>query len=347
MTAGGRRRRQPPPLKSRREAVLPALLSPLVHQRGWVTPAWYVRVRAPMSIANVGPGFDHFGLCLERPFDVLEVWPAERAQITVRGDPEIPLDPNRNVATVAARAFAEAVGEQWIARARLTKGCPGGSGLGSSAASAVAGALAAAAFFGRDPGKSETAETILRAAALGEAAASGTPHLDNVSASLFGRFTLVEQSDPPVVHRLDVPAAFRAVVALPSLRVDTRRARRVLPLRLPTHDAVANVARASALVHGLLSGDLEQVGRNLVDRIAEPYREALVPGLARVRQAALGSGALGVALSGSGPAIWALARPSAARAVARAMREAWEEGSISCTTFVGRVGGGAQVLVRR
>lgn len=300
-----------------------------------------------MSIANVGPGFDHFGLCLERPCDILEAWPSRSASITVRGDPSLPTEPDQNVATIAARSFATALGKPWTARVHLVKGCPGGSGLGSSGASAVAGALAAAIVFGQDPGESETAAAILRAAADGEAGASGDPHLDNVSASLFGGFTIVEELEPPTIHRLPVPSSFRAVVSLPALRIETRSARALVPQQLPRTDALENIAHASSLVHGMLTGDLEQVGRNLVDRIAEPYRRAVMPDGEAVRSAALRTGALGVGLSGSGPAIWAIARPGQASRVARAMQRAWKEGAIKSTTLVVRAGGGATVVARR
>ena len=324
-----------------------ASLPSLAAVRGPRKGVTYARVDAPMSIANVGPGFDHFGLCLDAPCDRIEVWRADTVRVEVRGDSSIPTEPERNTATIAARSFANALGTEWTWRVRIVKGCPGGSGLGSSAASAVGGALAAAVALGQDPGNPKTAAAILRAAADGEAYVSGDVHLDNVSASLFGGFTLVERTDPPIVHRLPVPPGFRAVVCLPSLRIETKAAREVLPREIPRADAIANVAHASALVRGWLSGDLEAVGRNLVDRLAEPYRSSLLPGGVAVREAAQRSGALGVALSGSGPAIWALARPRDAARVAAAMRRAWGASSISARTFVARAGTGASLVARR
>lgn len=303
-----------------------------------------VRVRAPLSIANVGPGFDHFGLCLEGPSDVLELRAARRASLDVYGDGTVPRDVRRNVATAAARELFRLRGQPFRAEARLYKGYRGASGIGSSGASAVAGALAAAAFLGLDPGEATTVDHVHRAALFGEKQASGTEHWDNLAASLYGGFVLVEPGRSPAIHRIDPPPDTVLAVALPSLRVETRRARAVLPESVPRADAVANVARASAIVHGLITGDLAEVGRNLDDRLAEPYRAPLVPGLAEAREDALRAGAWGVALSGSGPAVFALAPAALAPAVSRALEAGFARAGVRAEAFVSRVGRGAELL---
>ncbi|MDE1821794.1 MAG: homoserine kinase [Euryarchaeota archaeon] len=303
-----------------------------------------VRVRAPLSIANVGPGFDHFGLCLEGPADVLELRTSRASGLEVYGDAVVPRDLRRNVATVAAQEVYRQSGLRFRVEARLFKGYHGGSGIGSSGASAVAGALAAAALLGLDPREGPTLDLVVHAALCGERVASGSAHLDNVAASLFGGFVLVEGLDPPIVHRLPTPDGARIIVALPTLRVSTSKARALLPATVPHQDAVANVARASALVHGLLTGDLEQVGRNLSDRLAEPYREPLVPGLASAKQAALEAGAWGVALAGSGPAVFALGPPDRTEAVGAALREGFGRAGVPCHTFTSQVGEGASLV---
>lgn len=303
-----------------------------------------VRVRAPLSIANVGPGFDHFGLCLEGPADVLELRRSRAAGLEVYGDGAVPRDLKRNAATAAAADVFRQVGERFRVQARLFKGFHAGSGIGSSGASAVAGALAAAALLSLDPSDPETSRRVLRAAGKGEAVASGTPHLDNAAATLYGGFVLIEKTDPPIIHRLAVPPDLRVVVALPDLQVPTRKARAVLPPAVPLEDAVANLTRASALIHGLLTGDAVQIGRNLEDRLAEPYREALVPGFQRAKLSAVEAGAWGASLAGSGPAVFALCAPSVAAAVARAFVESFAWSGLPCQTFSSGAAQGASLV---
>jgi homoserine kinase len=303
-----------------------------------------VRVRAPLSIANVGPGFDHFGLCLEGPADVLELRSARRASLEVYGDGTVPRDLKRNVATAAALELFRLSGVPFRAEARLFKGYRGASGIGSSGASAVAGALAAAALLGQDPEEPSTVDRVLRAALRGEREASGTEHWDNIAASLFGGFVLVEPGATPRIHRVSPPPDILLSVVLPELRVETRKAREALPDAVPRGDAVANVARASALVHGLLTGDLEQVGRNLDDRLAEPYRASLVPGLADARAEALRAGAWGVALSGSGPAVFAIGPPERAKNVGAALERGFALRGIRADAFTSRIGTGAELV---
>jgi homoserine kinase len=304
----------------------------------------FVRLRVPLSIANVGPGFDHFGLCLEGPADVLELRRARAAALEVYGDGGVPRDLKRNVATVAAQELFRLAGEPYRVEARLWKGYHGGSGIGSSGASAVAGALGAASLLALDGSKSETLSWVLQAARKGERVASGSDHVDNAAASLFGGFTLVEAADELRIHRIVPPEGLRIVVALPDLRVETRKARAVLPPEVPRGDAVNNASRAGALVLGLLRGDLPLVGRSLVDRLAEPYREVLVPGLPEARTHGLAAGAWGVALAGSGPAVFALAPDELGTEVAAALANGFAEKNIRADTFISRVGEGAELV---
>jgi homoserine kinase len=299
-----------------------------------------------MSVANMGSGFDTFGLCLDRPADILEARPSERPRLRVDGDDSIPTDLRRNAASVAAKAFARELGVRWSVDLHLIKGCRGGSGIGSSGASAVAGAVAAAALLRADVQRPAVAAALLRSAFAGEAAGSGSAHLDNVAASLFGGFTIVESMHPQIVHRLPVPRGIRVVIGLPEYRLDTQRSRSVLPTHIPRRDAVENVAHAAAFIHGIMTGDVEAIGRNMVDRIAEPYRRRLVPGLDAAATAARRAGALGVALAGSGPSVVALTRVRRAPDVARALRRGFARGGVPAEALICRAGRGAQLLER-
>ena len=301
-------------------------------------------VEVPYSIANVGPGFDRLGLCLDGPREWAAFVPGRRGfRLTVVGDPLVPQTPRENVAAVALRWTARRLGAPEVkGQLTLVKRTGAGSGLGSSGASALAGALLGARQAGADLRDRRVLETVLRGAAVGERAASGTAHYDNVAASLFGGLVLIESLDPLRIHRVDPGVGLRVAVATPADRVATRTARRVIPNRIPRDDAVANLGRLGALLLGVVRRDPRSIGRALTDRIAEPYRAPLVPGYRDAAAAARAEGAWGVALAGSGPSIFAIAPARCARSVAEAMAEAFDRRRPGARAWVTGTGRGAR-----
>ena len=289
-----------------------------------------MRVRVHATIANFGPGFDVFGVGIGEPYDELSFRESDEWSITVRGFP-VPED-DSNVAVVAAKALASMVGEEVALKMELRKGIRPKSGLGSSGASSLGGALAAARVLGV-----EDDALILRAATEGERAASGSAHGDNVIPAYYGDFTVIESYEPLRVHR--IPVDFEVVAVLPSVEVPTSEARRVLPKEVPREDAVRNVALAASLVIALGEGDLRAVGRLLDDRIALPYRKALMPWYDKVRKAALDAGAYGFSVSGSGPAVFALGEDVAQ--IGKAIVEAFGDWNIDADVYVTKAGRGA------
>ena len=213
---------------------------------------------------------------------------------------------------------------------------PLASGLGSSAASSVAGAMAVNELFGRPLSKLD----LLPHALAGERAASGSAHADNAAPSLLGGFILVRGYDPLDVIDLPVPAALRVAVVHPHCRVETAAARALLRGHLfSIEQAVSNLGNLGALVTGLFRNDLELVGRSVEDQLAEPLRARLIPGYAAVRDAARRAGAFGCSISGSGPSLFAFADSDVAAArIAAAMRDAFRESAgLDSESFVGPV----------
>ncbi len=289
-----------------------------------------MRVRVHATIANFGPGFDVFGVGIGEPYDELSFKESDEWAIEVRGH-DVPAD-GSNVAVIAAKALASMVGEELALEMELVKGIRPKSGLGSSGASSLAGALAAAKILGvEDDG------LILRAAMEGERAASGSAHGDNVVPAYYGDFTVIESYEPLMVHK--IPVDFDVVAVLPSVEIPTSEARRVLPQKIPREDAIRNVALASSLVIALGEGDLRAVGRLLDDRIALPYRRGLMPWYDKVRKAALDSGAYGFSVSGSGPAVFAIGEDVVQ--IGGAVREAFGEMGIDAHVYVTKAGRGA------
>jgi len=303
---------------------------------------------APATVANVTCGFDLLGFAIEEPGDRVTARrrPEPGVTLEVYGDDgALPRDPERNTAGVAVHALLEerrAAGEDTAGvELRLRKGLPLASGLGSSAASAVAAVVAADALFTVRSPRSR----LLRCAMEGERVACGTAHADNAAPSLLGGLVLV-RGDEPRVDTLPVAPDYFVAVVHPRAEVRTEVARAVLPRTVATRDAVAQAGNLAALVSGLARGEDELVATALVDVIAEPARAGLAPGFPEVLDAARGAGALGGGLSGSGPSLFAVTRGrDTAERVVAALAAALEERGLAVDRFVSTLGApGARLL---
>lgn len=292
-----------------------------------------VRVQAPATVGNFGPGFDAFALALHGLGDRVELRPADEDIVTVAGiDAEsVPTAWHRNVAAVALDAVRRRVGSKERFELRIRKGRPPGSGLGSSASSAGGAVLA---FHATRAGHALTPEELVLSAGDGEAAAAGR-HYDDVAAVVLGGLAIVRpRNGGLLLSRVAPPRNLHLAILQPHLVLRTRDMRRILPARIPRADATHNLANAAALIHAFHEGDVEAVGDCLEDRIATPTRKSRVPFFDDVHVAALGAGAFGVALSGSGPAMVAVcaSRRNASR-IATAMHAAVESHKIPAEAF--------------
>ena len=274
---------------------------------------------APATVSNVACGFDVLGFALHAPGDEVTAQPAESGVRinAISGDQDrLPRDAAKNTAGIAARALLNVLGERRGVALTIRKGLPLSSGLGGSAASAVAAVVAVDALFNaRTP-----LETLMACAFEGERVGAGSAHGDNIGPAVYGGFVLVRDPNPPDVIRLPVPEGLTAVVVHPDLEIETARAREMLGRTVALGDAIREWANLGAFVDALHRSDFDLMSRSLVDTIAEPRRASLVPGLAEIKRAAADAGALGCSLSGSGPSLFALCRDAmSAKAVAVAM----------------------------
>jgi homoserine kinase len=285
-----------------------------------------VRVFAPATVSNLGPGFDVLGLALHRPGDIVEAEAMARPGVAladVSGDGGLlPRDAARNAAGVAAGEVLRLAGGTAGLRLRLLKGMPLESGLGSSGASAAAGAVAANEALGRPL----EAHDVVRCAMAGERAACGSTHADNVAPAVLGGIVLIRSYDPLDLVRLPVPDGLYIAVVHPHCEVSTSEARARLAGRaFALQDIVANAGNLGALVAALHQGNLALLGRCIDDHLVEPVRAAMIPAYADVRAAARDAGALGCGISGSGPSMFALCdSDEAAARTAVAMRRAFK-----------------------
>jgi homoserine kinase len=277
---------------------------------------------APATVSNVACGFDVLGFALASPGDEVtaRLVAAGVSIDDITGDGgRLPRNAERNTAGVAAQALLTLAGERRGVALTIRKGLPLASGLGGSAASAAAAVVAVDGLFNLG----SSLETLVACALEGERLGAGSAHADNIAPSICGGFVLVRRSHPPDIVRLPVPAGLTAVVVHPDLEIETAMARQLLGDTVSLKDAIQQWANLGALVDGLHRGDFDLISRSLEDRIAEPRRAALVPGLAAIKQAAVEAGALGCSLSGSGPSLFALCRSATdAERVARAMTDA-------------------------
>ncbi|SFB84281.1 homoserine kinase [Halobiforma haloterrestris] len=287
-------------------------------------------VRAPATSANLGSGFDVFGVALGTPADVVRVERAPETTITVTGagSQYIPEDPAKNTVGAVADALDAP------ARIRIDKGVRPSSGLGSSASSAAAAAVALNELYDRGLSRRE----LVPIAAEGEALVSGEAHADNVAPSLLGGFTVV--TDDGVTQ---IDASIPVVACLPDMAVSTRDAREVVPERAHMSDVVDTVGSAATLTIGMARNDPELVGRGMEDEIVTPERSALIDGYDRVREAAFEAGATGVTVSGAGPGVLAACYRSDRRAVAAAMVEAFDAVGVDSRAYQTVVGDGARL----
>jgi homoserine kinase len=292
-----------------------------------------VRVFVPGSIGNVGPGLDVLGLAFAGAGDTLVAERRDRAGIVVAeaGHPDLPRDPAKHTSALGARAVLARAGALDVGLTlSLTKGLPLSGGQGGSAASGVAGAVAANALLGNPLDTIALIEASLEA----EATVAGR-HADNIAPALVGGMILIRGLDPVDITSIPLPTGLTIVLAHPDQRLNTRDARRVLPKEIPLGIALEQAANIAAMVAGCMNGDLALVGRGLDDRIAEPAREPLLPGFAAAKAAALGAGALGASISGSGPTSFALCASHAIGVeVGAAMQAAYTASGVAATILV-------------
>lgn len=275
-------------------------------------------VFVPATSANLGPGFDTLGLALSlyNRFTVSERSDG-RSVTTASGEGSTQLEGDGdNMVLAAARRLYEAAGRAFPGwDLRISAEIPLARGLGSSASAVVGGLVAANTLLGVPFGPDEL---LAHATAL-------EGHPDNVAPALRGGLTVALHAQGKVVCRpLQASELPAFVVAVPAFELSTEVARKALPAVISREDAVYNIARVTLLTTALATGRLEWLADALDDRLHEPYRRPLIPGMGAVASAARAAGAWGVTLSGAGPTLLAWCPPEAQEAVAQAMVQAWQ-----------------------
>ena len=290
-----------------------------------MSPAGKTKVTAfaPASAANVAIGFDILGFSVDVLGDKVTVARTDRPGVVIAGSSgvvkEIPRDPERNTAGRALLAMQEVLKPGFGFEVFIEKGIPLGSGLGGSAASAVAAVVAANALLDAPLSKLE----LLQFAMQGEKVSSGSLHVDNISPSLFGGLVLTVGIDNPRVKQIPVPEGIRAVLVHPHLFLSTKQARGILKREVTMSDFIWQTANLAGFISGCYTNDLDMIRASFEDVVIEKQRSQLIPGFDAVRNGAIAAGALGCTISGAGPTMFAWALEADAEKVRAAMVSAF------------------------
>jgi homoserine kinase len=297
-----------------------------------------VKVFAPASVANVSCGFDVMGFALDYPGDEIVARKSKKAgiritKITGEGG-VLPTSVEKNTAGVAAHKLVDSLDSDIGIELEIHKKMPLGSGLGSSAASAVGAVVAVNRLLGSPYEYKE----LLSFAAEGEFVACGTAHLDNVAPSLLGGFVFIRSQEEEDIFELECPQLLFATVVHPHIEIKTEDTRNVLRRDISLKKAVTQWGNVGGLVAGILKGDYELISRSLQDVIIEPIRSVLIPGFEEVKKAALEAGALGSGISGSGPSIFALSSTEEiAEKVGTEMQRAFDQIQLDNEVYVSKI----------
>ena len=298
-----------------------------------------ITVKAPSSTANLGPGFDVFGLAVNAFYDEITLTKT-KSGITIITDGNVPTNPEKNTAGLVVKNMKKRFKIKEGIEIKIKKGVPAGFGMGSSAASAAAAAVAFDKLFALKLDRNSLVEF----AGFGEKASAGTIHYDNVAASVLGGFVIVK-TNPLDIIRIEPPVNLRMCVAIPKIDVPkkkTKVSRGVIPKKIKFTDSILNLSNAAAIVAGFMKKDLELIGNSIKDVIVEPARQHMIPGFTKVKQNALKAGALGVTISGAGPSIIAFSKSSSnLKKISIAMSKGFESTNTKCQIIICKPSKGA------
>ncbi len=299
-----------------------------------------VTVKAPSSTANLGPGFDVFGLAIDAFYDEITLQKTKDKKISIVTDDNVPTNPKNNTAGLVIQNMAKKFKIKDGIQIRIKKGVPAGFGMGSSAASAAAAAVA----FDKLYKLNLDGNSLVELAGYGEKASAGSVHYDNVAASVLGGFVIV-RTDPLDVISIDPPSNLRMCIAVPKLDVPkkkTKVSRGVVPKKINLKDSILNLSNASAIVAGFAKKDSKLIGQSIKDVIVEPARKHMIPGFDSVKNNAKKAGALGVTISGAGPSVIAFSKTSGnLKKISTAMSKGFSSANTKCQTIICKPSKGA------
>jgi homoserine kinase len=303
-----------------------------------------VRVFAPATVSNVGSGFDIMGFAISGAGDIISMELADPGVVEIINLTAslLPENPENNIVTPSIRALQESTGTRQGFRITFHRKINPGSGIGSSAASAVAALIAYNHLIGSPCSPAE----LIPFAMEGERFVSGSAHADNAAPCMLGGFTLIRSYHPLDIISIPYPDDLWCTVIHPALVIKTSESRSLVPHQIPLENTIAQTGNAAALVTGLITGDMALIGRSLTDAIAEPHRKKLIPGYDNAREAAMTAGALGFNISGSGPSLFAMSEgKDTAERIGERVKKVFNDYGTQCDVYISEISAeGARII---
>ncbi len=293
---------------------------------------------APATVANVAVGYDVLGFAIEELGDEVIIREGKEKGLkinTIRNRGKLSYDPTKNVAGYGALKMMQHLGiEDMPIEMDLNKNMPIGTGMGSSASSAVAGAFGINAFLDWPCKYHE----VLRCATEAEQLADGSWHADNVAPSLYGGFVLIRDNESLDVVGLPTIPGLRAVVIYPHIKLLTKDSRDILSDKVELDQHIKQSGNLAAFVAAMYKSDIELLGRSIEDLIIEPQRAQLIPHFYDMKELAMTEGALGFSISGAGPSMFALCANSViADNIEEGARRLFKDRGVQVTTYNSKI----------
>ncbi len=290
-------------------------------------------LRAPGTIANLGPGFDIFALALEEPYVELHMRLVDEKSITIKTDgcmEQMPSDPQKNCAGLAIIDLLKTINTDKGLLIEPRKAITVGAGMGSS------GACASAAVYGMNKlfDLKLSTDKMIEIASHGEIASGSVAHADNVAGALLGGFIIVKQYKPIEVVKIDVP---EIPVVIGVMRKTQRTTRMLIPNAMSLDTVKEQLSLCARVVHAIMARDIEELGNVISkDYISEPVRSRSIPGYQRIKKKLLYGGAYGCNVSGGGLSVFAICDAKRKEEIGEIMHQAFADENIESETIITR-----------
>ena len=296
-----------------------------------------ILIKSPATVANLSCGFDILGICLQRPYDEIEIKIIPSKKIIINSiDSEfskIPTIPNQNTGGIPALQIQSDYSLNFGFEINIKKGIPLCGGLGSSAATAAGVTYGINKLLGDKLSQDE----MIKYALEGEKLSSNDPHADNIGPCLMGGLVLIKDIRPPNLIQLPIGDFYFSIIH-PFVEIETKLAREVLPSKVDLKICVKQWGNIASLVYGFVSNDRLLIKQSMIDSIVEPFRSKLIPGYEDVKKSALKLGSLGCCISGSGPSIFAISEnKEIAQKVLHGMEKALQKNHIEYHSYISSI----------
>ena len=304
-----------------------------------------IKVKASATVANLACGFDVLGLCLDNPFDQIEIEiiPQPKVEIEILNSKysDIPSNPEDNTGGVPALKIIKDYNLDFGFKIKILKGIPLSGGLGSSAATSAGVVFAINKLIHNKLSNKE----MLKYALEGEKVSVTNPHADNIAPCLFGGLTLIRDTETLDIIHLSIKEYYMAIIH-PHILINTEDARKILPDSIKLSSAIKQWGNLGALIYAFTSGDDALIKKSMQDYVIEPVRSTLIKGFDDIKAGALNLGALSCSISGSGPSIFALcSSESVASRILDYSKKYYTSSNLGCDIYLSRVNQDGPVII--